>query len=98
MHRRKSIAGPNGPIPGSRSTRRTGVKSGRLPAPVEPGQLSARREARTRKLLTVVSLFAGARGSSLGYRLAIAPGELDWLDASPPCQSFSTAGPGIVDA
>lgn len=86
---------------------------------------------------TVVSLFAGAGGSSLGYRMAggrvvaavewwpaaaetyranfpdvpvivedialvesdrlagtagVAPGELDILDGSPPCQGFSTSG------
>lgn len=87
--------------------------------------------------LTVVSLFSGCGGSSLGYRLAgyrellavewdkgavtafrrnfpgvpayegdvhsladadalrlagVAPGQLDMLDGSPPCQGFSTAG------
>jgi DNA (cytosine-5)-methyltransferase 1 len=91
---------------------------------------------------TVVSLFAGCGGSTLGYQLAgfrellavewddnavatfrlnfpdvpvyhgdiaalsveeclrlanIAPGELDILDGSPPCQGFSTAGKRILD-
>ena len=91
---------------------------------------------------TVISTFAGAGGSSLGYSMAgfrellavewddnavetfklnfpgvpvyhgdiaklsvdeclsmagIAPGELDVLDGSPPCQGFSTAGKRIMD-
>ena len=91
---------------------------------------------------TVISTFAGAGGSSLGYSMAgyrellavewdnnavetfrlnfpgvpvyhgdiaqlsvdeclsfaeIAPGELDLLDGSPPCQGFSTAGKRIMD-
>ena len=91
---------------------------------------------------TVISTFAGAGGSSLGYSMAgfrellavewddnavetfrinfpgvpvyhgdiaklsvdeclsmagIAPGELDILDGSPPCQGFSTAGKRIMD-
>lgn len=35
--RLKSIIGPNGPIPVSRSTWWAGVKSGRFPAPVKLG-------------------------------------------------------------
>lgn len=87
---------------------------------------------------TVVSLFAGAGGSSLGYGMAgfrelaavewdehaayclrrnfahvrvlhgdvhkvepgmvdLAPGELDVLDGSPPCQGFSTSGKRQID-
>ena len=91
---------------------------------------------------TVISTFAGAGGSSLGYSMAgyrellavewddnavetfklnfpgvpvyhgdiakltveealamagIAPGELDVLDGSPPCQGFSTAGKRVMD-
>jgi DNA (cytosine-5)-methyltransferase 1 len=91
---------------------------------------------------TVISTFAGAGGSSLGYSMAgyrellavewdnnavetfklnfpgvpvyhgdianlsvdecldlagLAPGELDVLDGSPPCQGFSTAGKRIMD-
>jgi DNA (cytosine-5)-methyltransferase 1 len=91
---------------------------------------------------TVISTFAGAGGSSLGYSMAgfrellavewddnavetfrlnfpgvpvyhgdiaklsvdecldlagIAPGELDILDGSPPCQGFSTAGKRLMD-
>jgi DNA (cytosine-5)-methyltransferase 1 len=91
---------------------------------------------------TVISLFAGCGGSTLGYQLAgfrellavewddnavatfrlnfpdvpvyhgdiaalsveeclrlasVAPGDLDILDGSPPCQGFSTAGKRILD-
>lgn len=93
---------------------------------------------RTSDAPTVVSLFAGAGGSSLGYSMAgyreilaaewddhaaaclrrnfpevpihhgdvtslnpdvlgLAPGQLDVLDGSPPCQGFSTAGHRQLD-
>lgn len=95
------------------------------------------KKKRSRRAPTVVSLFAGGGGSSMGYKAAgcdvrlavewneyaaesyranfpethvhlgdvtrltvdralqlarLAPGELDILDGSPPCQGFSTAG------
>ena len=102
----------------------------------------AHRAPRAADAPTVISTFAGAGGSSLGYSMAgyrellavewddnavetfklnfpdvpvyhgdiaalsvdqclemagIAPGELDVLDGSPPCQGFSTAGKRILD-
>lgn len=102
----------------------------------------AHRAPRAADAPTVISTFAGAVGSSLGYSMAgyrellavewddnavetfklnfpdvpvyhgdiaalsvdqclemagIAPGELDVLDGSPPCQGFSTAGKRILD-
>jgi len=115
--------------------------------PYRPYSMADVRSAARRKLFSVMSLFAGAGGSSTGYRLAggdvravvefspsaarsykrnnrhclveqrdirevladpngvedllsragVLPGELDWLDASPPCTEFSLAGSGIGD-
>lgn len=115
--------------------------------PYEPYTMRSVAEGAETNLFSVISLFAGAGGSSLGYRLGggrvhaavefgpaaaasyrrnhpsavveqrnvrdilnehegverflrkagLAPGELDMLDASPPCTEFSLAGNGIGD-
>jgi prophage regulatory protein len=52
LRRLKSIIGPDGPIPVSRSTWWAGVKSGRFPAPVKLGpRLTVWKETDLRKLI-----------------------------------------------
>jgi predicted DNA-binding transcriptional regulator AlpA len=55
--RLKSILGPNGPIPVSKSTWWAGIKTGRFPEPVKLGPRTT--AWRVEDIRTLVELFAG---------------------------------------
>jgi DNA-cytosine methyltransferase len=54
-----------------------------------PGTLVVERDIR--------EVLEGDGVERLLHAIDLEPGELDVLDASPPCQQFSTAGPGVVE-